>query len=159
MSAFRRVDGEQAGPTAVGILVPPGRRTMIIVRPRSLSWDLLPARPLTARQPRAAFLELPREEAGVLAQKLALALEAGHSNGTDPVEAFPLPDAAGYWLQVAVGPLSLLVCLRAPGQPYRPQLFVTVEDARTAVEQLTGILFPAAGVEQELYFNTRNFAR
>ena len=41
MSVFRRVDDDRAGPAAMGILVPPGRRTFLILRPRALAWDLI----------------------------------------------------------------------------------------------------------------------
>ncbi len=34
MGSFRRVEGEEAGPDALGILVPPGKRTFVILRPR-----------------------------------------------------------------------------------------------------------------------------
>ena len=42
MPAFRRVEPHQAGARALGILVPPGPKTVVILRPRGLDWDLLP---------------------------------------------------------------------------------------------------------------------
>ncbi len=41
MCPFRRVEGEQAGPSALGVLVPPSHRTVLILRPRTLTWDLV----------------------------------------------------------------------------------------------------------------------
>jgi hypothetical protein len=43
MPAFCRVDAQRAGPAALGILVPPGDKTLVVLRPRGLEWDLLPA--------------------------------------------------------------------------------------------------------------------
>jgi hypothetical protein len=151
------VDGDQAGPGALGILVPPGQRTMLILRPRALDWDLLPARPLTPREPSPAFLELHRDEAASMAQKLVRFLEAGGEPGR--LETLPSAALDGYWITAEVGALVLLACRRAPGQAYQPMLFVTLEQARSAAARTTAILFPPKGAEQELYFNTRNFAR
>jgi hypothetical protein len=64
MSPLRRVFGERSGPTALGILVPPGRRTVLILRPRALAWDLL----LTHPGPAAPFRELGRDEAEAAAE-------------------------------------------------------------------------------------------
>ena len=66
MCPLRRVEDHHAGPSALGILVPPGRRTFLIVRPRSLPWDLLLLRPDSA----TAFHELYREQAGRIAEAL-----------------------------------------------------------------------------------------
>ena len=41
MSLLRRVTGEEAGPAALGVLLPPGRQTFLILRPRGLTWDML----------------------------------------------------------------------------------------------------------------------
>src|SRR5207302_3778230 len=62
MCPLRRVEDAHAGPHAVGILVPPGRRTVVIVRPRALIWDLL----LTGERNSltgSPFQELTQEEA------------------------------------------------------------------------------------------------
>ena len=64
MCALRRVEGDRAGPDALGILVPPARRTFVILRPRALPWDLL-----LLRDPEAeAFRELGRDEAHAAAR-------------------------------------------------------------------------------------------
>src|SRR5260370_18910840 len=41
MCPLRLVEDADAGPDAVGILVPPCKRTVVILRPRALIWDLL----------------------------------------------------------------------------------------------------------------------
>src|ERR1700730_5167165 len=69
MSPLRRVLGDRAGPTAVGILVPPGPRTVVILRPRALAWDLLLVRG------DATFQEIESHEAEAIVQGLARALE------------------------------------------------------------------------------------
>jgi hypothetical protein len=148
MSAFRRVEGEQAGPRALGILVPPGRRTFVILRPRALPWDLLLLRDAAG----TAFRELAHDEASAAAQALYRALREGAA----AIEA--VPGAAGCRLRATLGPLPLLACPREPGKPYRP-LVCPEPDARAAAAALAAILCPAEGAEQELYFNTRFFDR
>ena len=82
MSPFRRVEGSQAGPSALGILLPPGRRTVVVVRPRGLDWDLLPLNPNENGGPR--FWEAARIEAQDVAQRLYRALEANSAEGGVP---------------------------------------------------------------------------
>jgi hypothetical protein len=152
MCPLRRVDGDRAGPAALGILVPPGRRTFLILRPRSLPWDLLLLRPGMA----PAFHDLPQLEATRLAHELSRAL-LGWDAGGGRIEQEPVSGGEGYWLRVRVGSFSLLTCPRQPGQPYRPLVFTDTDAARTAAAQLAAILCPPPGVEQEMYFNTRHF--
>src|ERR1041384_7486675 len=100
MSAFRRVDAQRAGPSALGILVPPGRETLVIARPRGLDWDLLPARwsgdPATA----PVFCQFGRDAAATVARRFAQALEAHCQSGTSPVET--IGDSGGQRFQVWV---------------------------------------------------------
>lgn len=149
MCPFRRVEGAQAGPSALGVLVPPSRRTVLILRPRTLVWDLVLA------QSGGGFREMTREVAEHLAHQVAAALEAegGH------VEAVYSLDQGGSWLRVRIGSYALTVCTRQPGQPYQAHLFLDVERVRAAVEALTVLLRPPPEVVQELYLNTRNFTR
>jgi hypothetical protein len=70
MCPLRRVEDHRAGPSALGILVPPGRRTFLVLRPRALSWDLLLLRPGSMN----AFRELAPAEASCLAHELLEAL-------------------------------------------------------------------------------------
>jgi hypothetical protein len=53
----------------------------------------------------------------------------------------------------------LLAYRRAPGRAYQPALFENLEGASDLASRLRTILCPAPGLEQEVYFNTRNFAR
>jgi hypothetical protein len=150
MCPFRRVGGEQAGPAALGILVPPSRRTVLIVRPRTLAWDLV------LSQPGGGFREMNREEGEHVAHQLAAALEAAAGAAVEPVYSL---DAGGSWLRVRIGHYALTVCARVPGQPYKPHLFADPQAVRLAVEALSALLRPPPGVEQELYLNTHHFTR
>jgi len=154
MCPLRRVEDHRAGSSALGILTPPGRRTFLIVRPRSLSWDLLLSRPDATN----TFRELTREEAHRLADELFLALRQWSEGASGHVEEIPCPDGRGYWLRVRVGPFALLLCARQPGQPYQPLAFPDAETAFSAAGQLRDILRPPAHVEQEVYLNTTHFA-
>jgi hypothetical protein len=146
MAAFRRVEADQAGPAALGILVPPSRRTFVILRPRALPWDLVLVRDGDA----AGFRDLAHDEASAAAQAIYRALREGLLG----VEAVPRPE--GWWLRARVGAFALLACPRLPGRPYQPLLCAEAE-ARAHAGALEPILRPAG--EQELYFNTRFFDR
>jgi hypothetical protein len=149
---FREVNGEAAGPEAVGILVPPGRRTVVVVRPRSLDFDLLLLRRGTNGQPEAAFHEAGCAEALLLARNLSRAFAADNR-----VVVVLTPDGRG-WIQAEIGTFTLIVSARKPGQPYRPLVFADEASARQAAEALDAILCPAPDVVREIYFNTQHFA-
>ena len=153
MSAFRRVEGREAGPAALGVLAPPGRRTYLILRPRLLPWDLVLLRPANA----SVFHEMDREEATATAAELVRALEAWAAGAPGRIEAASAPQGRGVWLRVHAGPFSLLLCPRTPGRPYEAERFADDNAARTVAADLTPILRPPPGVQQELYFNTRYF--
>jgi hypothetical protein len=151
MSAFRRVEGEEAGPRALGILVPPNRRTFLIVRPRSLPWDLV-----AARDDGTAFHEMSREEASGQALRLFRALREWAEGG--PGEVAEAASEDGRRLTVRAGVFLLVVCGREPGKPYRAESFAdpaALEDAR---RELLAVLRPGPEAEQEVYFNTRHFS-
>jgi hypothetical protein len=154
MGSFRRVDGEQAGPTALGILIPPSKRTFVILRPRSLPWDLL----LCSDADDLSFRELGHDEASAAALSLFRALCAWAAGGPGSVESIAGSDGAGRRLRVTIGPFVLAVCRRVPGQPYAV-LDCGEDEASCARQALTGLLCPPEGVEQETYFNTRFFER
>ena len=154
MCPLRRVEDHRAGPSALGILTPPGRRTFLIVRPRSLSWDLLLLRPDATN----TFHELTREHAHRLAVELFQALRQWSEGASGHVEELPCPDGGGYWLRVRVGSFALLLCGRRPGQPYQPLVFPDADTAFSAAGQLRGILRPPPHIEQEVYLNTTHFA-
>jgi len=155
MSAFRWVEGRDAGPAALGVLAPPGRRTHLILRPRALPWDLLLLRPAHP----SVFYEMDRDEAAAAAQELARALETWAAGGPGRVETADAPQGPGVWLRVHAGPFALLLCPRAPGRPYQAERFPDPEAAHAAAARLAAVLRPAPGAGQELYFNTRHFTR
>jgi hypothetical protein len=151
--SLRHVSGEQAGPTAVGILLPPGARTVLIVRPRALSWDLLLVQGVAS----ASFRELIAHEAAAVAHDFYRALEAWNSGGPGHVAAVAT-GTGGYLVWADVGDFALVACERLPGQPYRPAVFAA-EEARQAASLLGAALRPPPPAQQEVYFNTRHFAR
>jgi hypothetical protein len=154
MGSFRRVEGEQAGSFALGILIPPSRRTFVILRPRSLPWDLLLCRGVDD----LAFRDLAHDEASAAAQSLFRALREWAAGGHGAIEAVAGPDGAGHRLRITIGSFVLVVCPRVPGQPYASAI-CTEDEARHARHALIGLLCPPEGVEQEVYFNTRFFER
>ena len=141
MGVFLRVDAEKAGPTALGILIPPARRTFVILRPRALAFDLLLCR--DAGDP--TFIALTHDEASAAAQSLYRGLRDGLAR----VEATA-------YLHAHVGPMSFVACLRVEAQPYTPMALDRAE-AETLAARLRDLLCPAG--EQEVYFNTRFFER
>jgi hypothetical protein len=160
MCPLRRVEDNRAGSAALGILVPPGRRTFLILRPRSLSWDLLLLRTtweVGTGIVRPAFREMSRNEATAVAQDLFRALEEWSAGGSGRIDTVRTPDGAGSWLRACLGAFSLLACPRCPGQPYQP-LVLKDADAQAAKEEIAKVLCPPPGVEQEVYCNTRNFS-
>jgi hypothetical protein len=137
MGSFRRVEADRAGPTALGILIPPAQRTFVILRPRALAFDLL----LCRGAGDSTFHALSHDEASAAAQSTYRGLREGLGR----------VEAAGHLL-AHVGPLCFVACARAPGQPYAP-LAPDPADA----DALGAYLCPAG--EQEVYFNTRFFER
>lgn len=157
-AAFLRVDVRAAGAAALGILVPPGTRTLVVLRPRTLPWDLVPARwdGDAARPPSVCLFG--RDEAAGVARRVQRALEHAVAGGVNPLQT--IGDAQGRHFQVWLRTEEFvwLVCRRAPGQAYRPALFASLEEARAEAERLSPVLWPAAGAGQEYYFNTQNFS-
>ncbi len=154
MPPFRRVEDRRASATALGILVPPGGRTLVILRPRALEWDLLPLRP-----DGAAFSEFGRDEAAGIARRVQRALEQGAGNGESPIRVAKRAAGDGYHIEVRAGDLDWVVCRRLPGQPYEKVVFAALEGASDAAARLAPFLWPDADADQEYYFNTQNFAR
>jgi hypothetical protein len=155
MCPLRQVEGHRAGPNAVGILVPPGRQTLLIVRPRSLAWDLVLLKPGQT----TAFCQMGPTEANAAARELHLTLQEWTTGAAGNVEGVPSATGGGFWIRVCVGPFVLLACARQPGQPYQPVVFPDAEKAGAAARQLRSILCPPSNVEQEVYLNTRHFTR
>jgi hypothetical protein len=151
------VEDAEAGPYAVGILVPPGKRTIVIVRPRALIWDLI----LTddgSRLTGSPFRELNQKEAAEAARGIYQALDAWFAGGPGGMDTQPSAGGGGYWVRARAGPFALLACLRVPGQPYRPLYFKSAKDAGETAAALATVLFPSTDQDQEIYFNTRHFS-
>ncbi len=154
MSVFRRVEGSVAGPDALGILVPPGRRTVLIVRPRALPWDLL----LLALPTRNVFRELTQAEAEAGAATVLRSLQECAAEGRGIVESVARPDG-GWHVRVIIGRYAFLACPRLPGRPYQPLVCWDADEAAQAGCELFAALHPPSGAAQEIYLNTRGFAR
>jgi hypothetical protein len=157
--SLRRVEARQAGPGALGILLPPGARTVLILRPRPVPWDLLLVRAGEGGEAGTPFLHLEPEEGRAMAEGLLRALERWAAGGPGRVEAAFAPDGAGYWVQAEVGAFPLIACERRPGQPYRPAAFATTEEAEGAAAAIAAALRPADRNGLEVYLNTRHFGR
>ncbi|MBL8795165.1 MAG: hypothetical protein JNM56_14770 [Planctomycetia bacterium] len=160
MPPFRTVNGSRAGPRALGVLVPPGNRTLVVLRPRALDVDLVLVRREANGTWGSSFLEAERLSAGLEAQKLQRAL-LQWAEGVAPgqVQIVPLTDGTGWCVRVEVDALPLIACGRVPGQPYRPLVLATREAAETTAAALAGFLCPEADAEQELYTNLSMFGR
>src|SRR4051794_25531570 len=85
---FTRVEPRLAGPNALGILVPPGTKTLVIVRPRALERDLLPARWDGDAAHPPEFCRFSRDEAANVARRFAKAIESAVQEGINPLESF-----------------------------------------------------------------------
>ena len=157
MAAFRRVEPQQAGPKALGILVPPGLRTLVILRPRSLDCDLLPARwdGDAARPPR--FCTFERDQAAQVARQLQQSLAEAAARRVNPVETLGDARAREFQIWVRAAALFWIVCRRAIGRTYEPQLFTSREQALRVAETLATVVWPDDDAEQEYYFNTQKF--
>ena len=154
MSSLRQIDGSSAGPAALGILAPPGRRTILILRPRALDWDLV----LVSTPTGTTFRELTRAEAAAGTRALLRALEAWIAGGPGGIEPVRLP-GGGYHLRASVADFPLLVCPRRPGQPYQPLVCLDLEEVGRAAGALHDALRPAPGVAREVYVNDAHFSR
>jgi hypothetical protein len=159
MSPFRCLDGSDAGPEAVGILVPPSRRTLVLLRPRAVEYDLVPVRSPGGNGARSLFAEMDHAAASRASQELFRALEAWAGGGPGQVEPVPTSGGEGFVVEARVGTFALLACPRRPGQAYQPAVFPGIEEARDLAARLQGILCPPPGTTRELYFNTRSFSR
>jgi hypothetical protein len=154
---FRRIEARLAGPSALGILVPPGARTVVILRPRALECDLLPASWSGEKDAPPVFATFGRDEASVVARQLFEHLDTAVCQGVNPVET--LGDAQGRRFQVWLRARDFvwIMCRRAVGQAYQPLVFDTYEQARAAAEILTSCVWPQADLVQDCYFNTQQF--
>jgi hypothetical protein len=158
MTRFRRVEAREAGPRALGILIPPGRHTIVVVRPRALAWDLLPLRSGLDLAASSPFHVVGHKEAPALAQELRQSLETWAEDVRGEINIYSLTPAEGYQVRAQVGRFLLIACNREPGRPYQPAVFATLEDARNTVSALNVYLRPDPEGGQELYVNARDFS-
>ena len=155
MAAFRRVEDARAGATAVGILVPPGVRTFVIVRPRGVKWDLLPT---LADAESPSFCHFERDEAAGVARKVLRSLQS-LAEANERLQAGVRQVSNGLHVWMRLLGFDWLLCPRTPGAAYQPLLFAESEIAQDALSAVLPFLQPAQDGEQEYYFNTQNFAR
>src|SRR5262249_27056896 len=151
MLRFRQVKAGQAGPAALGILLPPGRRTLVLLRPRSLEWDLVPLRPDETEASESPFWEVEPDQGARLASELHRELEEWARGGLGRVEPMPARGGKGYQVRIGVGRFVLVACDRVPGAPYKPAVFASVSQALAAAERIAAVLCPRAGTTQEIY--------
>jgi hypothetical protein len=152
--SFIRVDIQRAGANALGILIPPGAKTLVIVRPRALNWDLLPACWDGDSNHAPVFALFTRDEAVSAAKRFIQALELANNL----VQTFG--DAQSQRLQVWLRTQEFvwIVCRRTPGQAYQPMILTTLEETQREAEKLAAIVCPGSEAPQEYYINTQNFS-
>src|SRR5437773_2634572 len=148
---FTRVSPQHAGPSALGILVPHGAKTLVIVRPRALALDLLPARWDGDTGHAPEFCAFTRDEAAGVALRLIAALEAAAATGVNPVQTFGDVQVACLQIWLRTDEFVWIVCPRKPGQAYRPMIFATQEEATRDAETLAAFVWPRADARQEYY--------
>jgi hypothetical protein len=145
---FQRVEDARAGPTALGILVPPGTRTVVVLRPRAFEWDLL------AADPARGFCQFARDEAAGVARSVLHALE----NGAVTKSELRPRLMGGFHATVHIAEHTWILCRRRHGRPYEPWAFATIALAAQTLDQVLSVLCPGAADVQEYYFNTQNFS-
>ncbi|MBI3410720.1 MAG: hypothetical protein HY040_20475 [Planctomycetes bacterium] len=155
---FCRVEPERAGPGALGILVPPGQKTLVILRPRAHAWDLLPARWDGDPEVPPVFCTFERDEAAHVARRLLHLLEEHVERGFSPVHTVGDSQSRRFQVWLRTEELIWIACRRTPGKAYQPVLFETQEEARSAAELEEAVVWPGADALQEYYFNTQKFA-
>lgn len=155
---FDRVDPRHAGATALAILIPHGERTLVIVRPRALAFDLLPARWNEVESSAPAFCAFTRDEAANIARRFVASLESAVASGVNPVQTFGDAERECFQIWLRAADFVWIACRRAPGQAYQPLVFATQAEATQAGEELTRCVWPAAEVRQEYCFNTQNLS-
>jgi hypothetical protein len=153
---LRRVDARLANATAFGILVPPGARTFVVVRPRDIVWDLLPVRWNGDSAVAPKFASFSRDEAAAAARHLAKSLEDRDLAGQCPLETFGRNSIYQVWL--SGGDLRWLLCERVPDRAYRPLVFESLDAAQAAAARLRPLVHPGPERVQEYYFNTQHFS-
>src|SRR5689334_4203117 len=136
---FARIDANKAGPQSLGILVPQGAKTLVIVRPRGLPWDLLPAKWDGDHATPPQFCTFSRDEAAKVARRLVAALEAASTN---PLETFGDAQAGRLQIWLRTDEFVWIVCKRAPGEAYQPVHFASLVEAIQAAEKIAAYVWP-----------------
>lgn len=158
MPAFRRVEVRQAGRTALGVLIPPGASTLVIVRPRALDWDLLPAHWNGDMHSPPRFCSFTRDEAAAAARRLHHFLEDAVARGSSPILVCESPGGAQFQVWLRTDEHVWILCARTPGHAYTPLVFSSCTAAQQAGERVEAFLWPARDANQEIYFNTQLFS-
>jgi len=155
---FVRIDPKQAGPNALGILVPHGARTLVILRPRALAWDLLPARWNGDVGHAPDFCVFGRDEAAAAARRLLTSLDNAVVHGINPVQTCGDHRGERFQVWLKTDEFVWIACRRTPGSAYQPMIFATREEAVHEAEKIAAVAWPAVETRQEVYFNTQNFS-
>src|SRR5271166_2661962 len=114
MPAFRRVDAQSASTSALGILVPPGINTVVILRPRGLDWDLLPARWEGDSRLAPRFCQFGRDEAAQVARRFYGFLEEAITSGRNLIETFGNPGNQAFQIWIRTKEYVWILCRRHP---------------------------------------------
>ncbi|MGF1579268.1 MAG: hypothetical protein ACFCD0_07875 [Gemmataceae bacterium] len=154
MPVFQRVDHKQAGPYALGILIPPGQRTILIIRPKSLQYDFLAIKPADVNADVPTFCNFDRDEAAELARKVKTSLEAASE---DVVTVHDNPWGDGYVAWVSCAELLWIPCHRRPGQAYQGALFLSEDEAKEVSMIMRRCFCPSDDEIGQIYFNTQHF--
>ncbi|GIW81123.1 MAG: hypothetical protein KatS3mg105_2930 [Gemmatales bacterium] len=153
MTPIRQVEGSKASERALGILIPPGQRTIVLLRPRALEYDLLPVNQDNSHG--TFFWEIPQGRASAIADEMVQAL----TEHLQDVRIVPIADGDGYQLRMSLGHFVFVVCPRIAGQPYRPLALPTVAEAEKVSNRIRDALVPPSGADLEWYLNSRHFSR
>lgn len=159
MPAFRRVESRQAGTCALGILIPPGPRAAIVVRPRAIPWDLRPATWNGVGSAAPTLCDFARAEAPGVARRFLAGLEWAVRAGRDPLEICQNEAGTAFQVWIKSADLIWIAGRREEGQPFRPEVFATEAEAVALGQLLLPFLWPAGDAEQEYYFNTQLFSQ
>ena len=161
MCPLRRVEDREAGPAALGVLLPPGRQTFLILRPRP------PLRSASAAHPGVpAFCQLEAIAAPGMAQKVYRALEQRRGRGAyflSPSAAggrqrgcCRMPRTQGSGCRSRSGLMPWWYAAGRPGSRIS-RSSLRIQRRHRPWSRLAGILCPPADFEQEVYFNDRHF--
>jgi hypothetical protein len=129
----------------------------MVVRPRSLPWDLVAVHADQGDGSVLRFLELTQAEAESALPVLARVLESAIEQDSGRVELVPLANRQETWVRVLLAGFVLVACARTPGRPYQPLLFCSIDEAKAASDRISLACSGSAARPCEIYFNTRHF--